>query len=68
MKKHCRIIAAAVRILGILYTLISVWQVRYSVLLMALVVVTESSITYVMFVMWMTLAEILERLEKRERY
>lgn len=67
MKKHCSFISVTTFVIGILYTLFSVWSVRslgFGLILLTLV--AGSIITYIIYVTWSTLAEILERLERIE--
>lgn len=66
MRKHCKIIAVVGGILGLLVTLFQSWQIRYSMPLALLVLALGGAVAYVTYVMWSSLAEILERMERLE--
>lgn len=67
MKKHCKIIAVVGGILGAVGTLFQSWQVvRYSMPLALLALALGGAVTYVIYIMWSSLAEILQRLERLE--
>lgn len=66
MKKHYKIVAVAGGILGLLLTLYQSWQVCYSMPLALLVLAAGWCGSYVIYVLWSSFVEILERLERLE--
>lgn len=66
MKKHCKAVALAGGILGAVSTLLLVWQVRGELLACMLTLILGGASTYVICILWCSLVEILERLERLE--